>query len=201
MILEDADPFLTQLAPSPYTVSAQLAAKWQQCLAETWQLLTRYHRGVAVGLSEALTTIIPSAELEPGRPVAATSGWAWGSVLLSLPADKLSFAEALTHEFHHLVLAAVEDITPLIAATTDDLCYAPWRDDPRPRSALLQGSYAFLGVTGFWLRQSRVGSFTDKRNAQIEFARRSQNVSEALSGLLGWSGRNATYPKLIMLRG
>jgi HEXXH motif-containing protein len=25
-------------------------------------------------------------------------------------------------------------------------CYAPWRDDPRPRSALLQGSYAFLGV-------------------------------------------------------
>ena len=45
-----------------------------------------------------------------GQPVTATSGWAWGAVLLSLPPDSLAFAEALTHEFHHLVLAAVEDM-------------------------------------------------------------------------------------------
>ena len=32
--------------------------------------------------------------------------------------------------------------------------YAPWRSDPRPISGLLQGAYAFLGVAGFWLRQS-----------------------------------------------
>jgi HEXXH motif-containing protein len=191
LILEDADPFLAQLAPLPYSVSPELTLKWQERLAEAWQLLTRYHRSVAIGIAEALTAIIPSAELERGRPVTATSGWAWGSVLLSLPADTLSFAEALTHEFHHLVLAAIEDITPLMDTVSDDLCYAPWRDDPRPRSALLQGSYAFFGVTGFWLRQSGVGSPTDKRNAQIEFARRSQNVSEALAELLGWPGLTA----------
>jgi HEXXH motif-containing protein len=165
-----------------------LVKQWQQRLAGAWEILTSYHANVAAGIAEALTAIIPSAEVDHGHPIAATSGWAWGSVLLSLPPDELSLAEALTHEFHHLALAAIEDIAPLITASHDDLCYAPWRDDPRPRSSLLQGSYAFLGVTSFWLRQSQVGSFADRQNAQIEFARRSQNVSEALAELRAWAG-------------
>lgn len=157
-----------------------------------WELLTHYHRSIALGLAEALTVIVPSAELERGQPITATSGWASGAVLLSLPSDKLSFAEALTHEFHHLVLAAIEDITTLINSVAhDDLCYAPWRDDPRPRSALLQGSYAFFGVAGFWLRQSHAGSSADRLRAEIEFARRSQNVSDALAELRNWTGLTA----------
>jgi len=189
--LEDSDPFLSQLAPSPCPISPGLAQEWQQRLTETWELLTRYHRDVALGLAGTLTAIIPSSELERGQPVTATSGWAWGSVLLSLPPDKLSFAEALTHEFHHLVLAAVEDITTLIGVAHDDLCYAPWRDDPRPRSALLQGSYAFFGVAEFWLRQSHAGVCVSRQKAQAEFARRSENVADALSELRGWTGLTA----------
>jgi HEXXH motif-containing protein len=190
--LEDSDPFLSQLVPAPYAISPELVKEWQQRLTGAWELLTHYHRNIALGLSRALTVIVPSAELERGQPVTATSGWAWGAVLLSLPSDKISFAEALTHEFHHLVLAAVEDITTLInSAAHDDLCYAPWRDDPRPRSALLQGSYAFFGVAGFWLRQSRAGSSADKQRAEIEFARRSQNVSDALAELRNWAGLTA----------
>jgi HEXXH motif-containing protein len=189
--LEDTDPFLAQLAPSPCVISAESLQEWQQCLTDAWDLLVQRHRNIALGLAEALTVIVPSAELEPGQPVTATSGWAWGAVLLSLPPDNLALAEALTHEFHHLVLAAVEDIVTLISAAHDDLCYAPWRDDPRPRSALLQGSYAFFGVAGFWLRQSHAGSSADKRRAQIEFARRSQNVSDALGELRDWAGLTA----------
>jgi HEXXH motif-containing protein len=192
LVLEDSDPFLAQLAPSPPCMSPTLVDQWRQRLAEAWQLLTHHHRNVAIGLAEGLTAIIPSSELEPGRPITATSGWAWGAVLLSLPPDKMSFAEALTHEFHHLVLAAVEDIAPLFDTSHDDMCYAPWRDDPRPRSALLQGSYAFFGVAGFWLRQSNIGSSADKRKAQIEFARRTQNVSDALTQLNNWAGLTAT---------
>lgn len=188
LVLEDSDPFLSRLAPSPCPISPGLAQEWQQRLTEAWELLTRYHRDVALGLAETLTAIIPSSELERGQPVTATSGWAWGAILLSLPPDKLSFAEALAHEFHHLVLAAVEDVTMLIDAAHDDLCYAPWRDDPRPRSALLQGSYAFFGVAAFWLRQSRAGTCADMQKAQVEFARRSENVSDALSELRGWTG-------------
>jgi len=187
--LEDSDPFLSQLIPAPYAISPELVKEWQERLTGAWEFLTHYHRNIALGLAEALTAIVPSAELEHGQPITATSGWAWGAVLLSLPSDKLSFAEALTHEFHHMVLAAVEDIITLInSATHDDLCYAPWRDDPRPRSALLQGSYAFFGVAGFWLRQSYAGSSADKQRAEIEFARRSQNVSDALAELRNWAG-------------
>jgi HEXXH motif-containing protein len=192
LILEDSDPCLAQLVPAPCAISPELAAEWQERLTGAWELLTRYHPNIALGLSEGLTVIVPSAELDRGQPITATSGWAWGAVLLSLPSDELSFAEALTHEFHHLVLAAVEDITTLVNVSGhDDLCYAPWRDDPRPRSALLQGSYAFFGVARFWLRQSHVGSSADKLRAETEFARRCQNVSDALAELRNWAGLTA----------
>jgi HEXXH motif-containing protein len=186
--LEDSDPFLSQLAPSPCPVSPGLAREWQQRLAGAWKLLTRHHKDVARALAGALTAIVPSSEVERGQPVTATSGWAWGAVLLSLPPDAVAFAEALTHEFHHLVLAAVEDVTALSGAADDDLCYAPWRDDPRPRSALLQGSYAFFGVAGFWLRESRARSGAGQQQAQAELVRRSENVADALSELRGWTG-------------
>lgn len=191
LILE-TDPLLARLVPAPGTMSPELAGEWQERLTGAWELLTRYHPNIALGLAEGLTVIVPSAELERGQPITATSGWAWGAVLLSLPSDELTFAEALTHEFHHLVLAAVEDITTLVNASGhDDLCYAPWRDDPRPRSALLQGSYAFFGVAGFWLRQRDVGSSADRLRAETEFARRSQNVSDALTELRNWAGLTA----------
>jgi HEXXH motif-containing protein len=188
LALEDSDPFLSRLAPSPCSVSPGLAGQWQRRLAKAWELLTDGHADVAAGIAGALTSIVPSSEVEHGQPVTATSGWAWGAVLLSLPPDEVSFAEALTHEFHHLVLAAVEDIAALTSAADDDLCYAPWRDDPRPRSALLQGSYAFSGVAAFWLRQSRTGAPAGRPHAQLEFARRAENVSDALSELRGWAG-------------
>lgn len=191
LILE-TDPFLTRLVPAPCAVSPKLAGQWQERLTGAWELLTRHHPNIALGLAEGLTVIVPSAELVRGQPITATSGWAWGAVLLSLPSDELAFAEALTHEFHHLVLAAVEDITTLVHASEHgDLCYAPWRDDPRPRSALLQGSYAFFGVAGFWLRQRRVGCAADRLRAETEFARRSQNVSDSLAELRDWAGLTA----------
>lgn len=191
-LLLETDPLLARLVPAPCAMSPNLAAEWQERLTGAWELLTRYHPAIALGLSEGLMVIVPSAELEPGQPITATSGWAWGAVLLSLPSDELAFAEALTHEFHHLMLAAVEDITTLVNASgRDDLCYAPWRDDPRPRSALLQGSYAFFGVAGFWLRQRHVGSSADRLRAETEFARRSQNVSDALAELRDWAGLTA----------
>lgn len=188
----ETDPLLTRLVPAPCAVSPEVAGEWQERLTGAWELLTRHHPNIALGLAEGLTVIVPSAELVRGQPITATSGWAWGAVLLSLPSDELAFAEALTHEFHHLVLAAVEDITTLVHASGhDDLCYAPWRDDPRPRSALLQGCYAFFGVAEFWLRQRHIGSSADRLRAETEFARRSQNVSDALAELRDWAGLTA----------
>ena len=184
VLLDDADPFLSQLAPSPLALSSELIIKqWESRLTEAWQLLTRHNRLVAIGLAEGLTTLVPSSEVETGRPITATCGWAWGAIILSLPSNGRSCAEALTHEFHHLALAAAEDVAPLFDGTHDDLCYAPWRDDPRPRSTLLQGAYAFMGVTGLWLHQLHVGSPAERDIAAVEFARRRENIAEVLDEL------------------
>jgi hypothetical protein len=43
------------------------------------------------------------------------------------------------------------------------LVYAPWRDDPRPLSGILQGIYAFVGIAGFWRHRAN-------RLAEYEFA-------------------------------
>lgn len=47
--------------------------------------------------------------------------------------------------------------------------YAPWREDPRPISGLLQRTYAFLEVSAFWQRQSVNGALRGERDS--EFAR------------------------------
>lgn len=36
--------------------------------------------------------------------------------------------------------------------------YAPWRDDARPVSGLLQGAYAYLGLSRFWRQRQSSGS-------------------------------------------
>jgi len=152
-------------------------------MQEAWTILVRHHKPVAEAMAEGLTTLIPLAEFEVGRPISAASGWAWGAIALSLPSDALSLAETLIHEFQHLVLAAVEDIQALVRDEPGELCYAPWRDDPRPLSSLLQGSYAFLGVTGFWRRQRNVGTPEARDRADVSFALRRSQINEILAVL------------------
>ena len=95
-------------------------------------------------------------------------------------------AETLDHEFHHLVLAGAEDVTPLVRDTGKHLYYAPWRNDPRPAAALLQGSYAHFGVAGFWerVRRMRPGS-VDLLRSEVEFARACAATQQAIRALIG----------------
>ncbi len=44
-------------------------------------------------------------------------------------------------------------LVPLVRYDRTETYYAPWRPDPRPAHGLLQGAYAYLGVTEFWQRQ------------------------------------------------
>ena len=43
--------------------------------------------------------------------------------------------------------------------------YAPWREDPRPLGGLLQGAYAYLGVSGFWREQRRQAGYSEQGDA------------------------------------
>lgn len=177
--LDHTDTFLARLgpvaSPSPEAVQA-----WRDGLKRAWQILVSEDELLASAIASGLTTLVPLRRAALGPPLSAASGWAWGAIALSLPADPLVFAETLIHEFQHLVLSAVGDIIPLAEGDGDDRFYSPWRDDPRPFSSVLQGVYAFFGVAKFWQKKCQARSSATRRRAEANFALRRRNVSDAL---------------------
>lgn len=172
VIMETRDPFLARLGRVASPWSSEVMHTWKELTAGAWRILVRHYRPMAIALAGGLSTLVPLRRPASGRPVSASSGWAWGAIALSLPDDSLSLAETLVHEMQHLVLSAVEDVTPLIYADEQRVFYAPWRDDPRPLPGLLQGCYAYLGVTALWRRLRAVGSPSCRLRGNVEFARR-----------------------------
>ena len=63
--------------------------------------------------------------------------------------------------------------------------YAPWRDDPRPVEALLQGAYAHLGVTDYWRARRHRAEGSDAVAAAERFARWRALTAEAIETLAG----------------
>ncbi|MGW1888713.1 HEXXH motif domain-containing protein [Streptomyces sp. NPDC002004] len=100
--------------------------------------------------------IVPWEGAEPGAMrdgtprLSASTGDAFGSMVISRPGDPLSLAETLVHEFQHSKLGALLHLFPLLDDDRREEFYGPWRSDPRHLSGLLHGAYAFVGVTGFW---------------------------------------------------
>jgi uncharacterized protein len=90
-------------------------------------------------------------------------------VALSEPPDPYTCAVTFAHEMQHLKLSALLDVVALTRPDDGKRYYAPWRDDPRPIGGLLQGAYAFLGVSGFWGRQRRLAHGDVRLRAETEF--------------------------------
>ncbi|MDX8141297.1 HEXXH motif domain-containing protein [Lentzea sp. BCCO 10_0061] len=174
-LLDDVDPRRDYRAPAPpHRLTDLDVARWDEGLNQAWALLSPEH---ANALSALVSTIVPVPSLPGGRPYSGSSADAFGAVLMSEPLDSTAFAEALTHEVQHTKLAGLDTMQPLCALGGNAYCYAPWRDDPRPVSGLLQGVYAFLGVTDFW-RARRLVAASDR--ADFEFALwRSQTLHAA----------------------
>ncbi|MEV0172915.1 HEXXH motif domain-containing protein [Streptomyces sp. NPDC050803] len=153
LLLDDTDPYRTLRGPVPAEPVA--AAPWQDLFAEAWEILRELDAEDARALAGGLVTLVPRPRAERFRPHSASSGDAFGAALASLPDDAEQLAATLVHEFQHNKLSAFMHLFTLY----DDqgagrrLHYAPWRDDPRPVGGLLQGVYAFYGVTGFWRRR------------------------------------------------
>ena len=120
---------------------------------------------------------------QPARgQVSSSSPETFGAVALSEPAEALTLASTLTHEVQHVKLAAVLDLIPMTRPDDGGRFYAPWREDPRPVSGLLQGAYAYLGVTGFWRRQREM---SDGIDAHAQFARWREAAALVAATLLG----------------
>ncbi len=184
LLIDDLDPFrMPATANAAPRLTAEDVEWWRAALHGAWTLLVRYHPAAAEEIAAAIRVITPLTPPPDGQ-VGASSRETFGTVALSAPPDARSFALTLCHEVQHAKLAAVIDIIALTGPDDGRRWYAPWRDDPRPIGALLQGSYAFLGVSGFWRGQRRHEDGAAAVLAHSEFVRWQAASQLAVASLL-----------------
>ncbi|PKW18595.1 HEXXH motif domain-containing protein [Saccharopolyspora spinosa] len=184
VLLDDVDPFRTYHGlPLSRRLSADTVADWQRTFDEAWRLLVRHHPDHAAAMAGTLRSLVPLDG--HGRQRSATCPESFGAIALSLPPDASVCAAALIHEFQHTKLGALLDLLPLCDAPPGTVFYAPWREDPRPPTALLHGIYAHLGVTTFWREQRHVADSAVEPRAQFEFAFWREQTGFALRLLRG----------------
>ncbi|MGA5818322.1 aKG-HExxH-type peptide beta-hydroxylase [Kitasatospora sp. NPDC094028] len=143
-------------------------AQWAIELEQSWQILVRRHRWHAEAVAACVGTIVPLRPAPGGEAVSAAARRAYGAVAASLPGDPVLLALALVHEFLHVQLGALLDLVPLHRPNGAAVYHAPWRPDLRPVGALLQGTYAHLGVADFWAAELAAGDGEAAR-AEREF--------------------------------
>ncbi|MFG1649631.1 aKG-HExxH-type peptide beta-hydroxylase [Micromonospora sp. NPDC049275] len=151
VLIDDQDPWRgCYHRPSAPRLDDVSAARLHRLTAEAGQWLRCHLPAHADALAGLLRTLVPLRPPPSGNPVSATSRDALGAIALSVPADAQTLALLLVHEVQHTKLGALLDLVPLHGAGGPARYRAPWRLDPRPVGALLQGAYAHLGVTEVW---------------------------------------------------
>ncbi|MEU3250150.1 HEXXH motif domain-containing protein [Streptomyces sp. NPDC006997] len=126
------------------------ARAWETLLRDALALIEETDPQSATDAAVLLRGIEPLPTPATARPVSATSGDAVGRFASTVPPDAVQLAAVLAHEIQHSKLGALMHLYSLYEPGDTSLCYAPWRDDPRPIRGLLQGVYAFTGVARFW---------------------------------------------------
>lgn len=186
--LEDAGPFRVPAGLLPAEpLTARQADRWQAVLRQAWQIMVRRHPEQARAMAEGMRTLTPLRGGSAGRVSSATAMDAVGAVLLIPPRHAEDLVLTLLHEFQHAKLAALSHLVTLLTADSRPRFFAPWRADPRPLDALLQGAYAHLGVAGYWRARAVTGGHPDGTAAE-ELAYCSGAVREAIDQL-ATSGR------------
>lgn len=189
--LDDVDPYRTYPQPTePRPLSEDAAAHWRRVLEQAWAVLLREQPGTAEAMRRSVFSLTPTSARERFRPRSVTSGDAFGGIEASEPDDAVQLAVTLVHEFQHTKLGGLLHLTPLLTHGSEEsgtpsdesgteLWYAPWRDDPRPLEGLLQGIYAFVGITRFW-RAHRTATPAQAAMAHFEFALWRAHVATAM---------------------
>ncbi|GAA1903202.1 HEXXH motif domain-containing protein [Streptomyces durmitorensis] len=182
LALEEFDPYRTFPQPSePLFLSETDARVWQGMLTDAWELLLRDEPESAEAMRVGLMSVTPTPARERFRPHSVTAGDAFGGVMASRPDDATQLAATLVHEFQHIKLGSLMRLRPLNLTgpglgphpgpgLAEELFYAPWRDDPRPLGGLLQGIYAFAGVTRFWRSHRQSADPAQAGLTHFEFA-------------------------------
>jgi uncharacterized protein len=184
IVIEDLHPFrmpaVTGLAPR---LNEQQARDWRRAVREGWRVLAAGHPSIAAEVAAAVSVIVPLS-WSPHGQLSSSSPEAFGAVAMSEPPDPDTCASTFTHEVQHLKLCAVLDIVSLTWPDDGRRYYAPWRADPRPVAGLLQGAYAYLGVTEFWRRQRQLATGAARLRADGEFALWRAGTARVIDALL-----------------
>ncbi|MFE6613831.1 HEXXH motif domain-containing protein [Amycolatopsis sp. NPDC057786] len=166
--LDDLDPYRGLYEPvPPERLPDKELADWQRLIDEACRLVAAHLPGLARIMPVGLASLVPKPQVLFRNPSAST-GEAFGSAVVGLPADGASLAETLIHEFQHIVLGGLLHLVELYEPDPGERIYVTWRDDPRPVSGALQGVYAFFGVTAFWRALAHAGECP--RRSAFEFA-------------------------------
>ncbi|MFI7497593.1 HEXXH motif domain-containing protein [Streptomyces sp. NPDC049687] len=181
--LDDIDPYRDLSEPlPPQRLGKDEITRWQERFDHGLDVLVGSDPGMAAAIAEGLRSVTAVPQSPTGVVLSASSGDAFGGMLTSLPPDPATMAVTLVHEFQHTKLGALLHLLTLEQDSGTERHYAPWRPDPRPLSGLLQGAYAFLGITDFWCRY--LDRAPQRRLAEFEFALRRRQTRDAL-GVLG----------------
>ncbi|HTJ36475.1 MAG TPA: HEXXH motif domain-containing protein [Dactylosporangium sp.] len=170
LAIEDQDPYrhCYNWRPLPALPESR-AEHLAKLLADAWRLIERDHPEHAEGLRHSLRSLVPLATPDNGVMISAASRRACGSIATSIPDSAADLALLLIHEYMHAKLGALLDLCELHSDSGPARLHAPWRLDPRPAGALLQGIYAHAGVTDYW-RMRRRSPDADTRRAAAQFA-------------------------------
>lgn len=169
LTIEDQEPYrdIYHWRPAP-RLDMDTADHFAELLRRAWRILTERHPEHAEAMRVLLCLIVPLVAPKSGGNVSAASRQASGSVAVVIPETAEELALLLLHEFMHMKLDALRDLVDLHEPAPRRRYLAPWRMDPRPVGALMQGIYAHTGVTDYW-RNRRLLPDTAPI-AEVEFA-------------------------------
>ncbi|MER7889759.1 HEXXH motif-containing putative peptide modification protein [Micromonospora sp. NPDC094482] len=181
VLLDDQDPWRQQYHRPPASrLDDAAAGRLTRLTGQAWEWISAHLPEHADGLGVLLRSLVPLEPPLSGNPVSATSRNALGAIALSVPADPQTLALLLVHELQHTKLGALLDLLPLHDTGGPPRYRAPWRLDPRPVGALLQGAYAHLGVAEVWRRRRHDGV-----DAAFEYAYWREQTARAVAQLTG----------------
>lgn len=158
-------------------------AEWQELFAAAWSLIARFRPESAVEIGIGLRAIVPLVDLGDGSSRSGTARESVGAMGTSKPRSPEDFAVTIVHEFEHSKLCALIDLLPLYRAGGKELHQAPWRQDKRPTSGLIQGVFAFLRVADMWQRFRAIPGVAT--TATAEFAEIREQVRKGYQALAG----------------
>jgi HEXXH motif-containing protein len=183
VLIDDLDPFGMPAPDGEPTgrLTAAQAAEFRAMLRAAWPILSPARAAQSAAI---VRVIVPYRASELGH-ISITSSQVFGTVAMSRQPGAYTCAETLVHETQHLKLYALLDLVALTRPDDGQRYYAPWRRDPRPASGLLQGAYAFMGVSGFWREQRHTAPEPEIRHrGHVEFARWRENAAAVADTLL-----------------